>query len=88
MRNPKSSALLIETASWLLLKELMTLDDIVIIMKNYDRYAKTLKKDRMPIKENLILASMFNMSRCLPRPVYILWFKRCQRYLDCFVNGR
>ena len=70
----------------MLLKNILCFEDINLIMKNYDRYAKTMKKDKMPVKENLIMASMFNMNRCLPRPAYLLWFKRCHRFLDCFVS--
>lgn len=82
-RSSKANMLLIETSVWVLVRQIALPDEIYSIVNNYDKYALLLKMNHMPININLVRMSLVSIERFLPQTAYLLWFKRCKRFLEC-----
>jgi hypothetical protein len=80
-RSTPQNISIIETALWLIMKNLMQPDEIRRAMLAFETECKSLSLNFLPLSEKLVQESLVSINRTLPPSMFQMWCRKCWKWL-------
>ena len=77
------NAQLIKTSIWLIQKNYMQPQEIHNVLVAFEMQCKPMKTTHLPLSEKIMTASLISVGRAIPRSLFIMWCKKCWKFLEC-----